>query len=202
MASPRIPKLAESYDDLIAGYYGRHHRERHHHHHHLGLDQNSPDQNSPDRDSPDRDSHGPGETAEATSGRSARVLSLTRDDGEILMQSRGRDVVVPAEGGDDDGNCFGSHDRRSPEYAIDAPPSALPAASPQAAAPQAASPPSPAPALAAEPQTSPAAEPPSAPTATPPELPASTNGSGGPTPYTMPPPSPVTSSSVEEHELA
>jgi hypothetical protein len=199
MASPRIPKLAGSYDELIAGYYGRHHRKHHHDHHHPGHD---------------RDGRGQGETPEAaigSNGGTARVLSLTRDDGEILTQSRGHDHGDPVGGGwDDVDNRFESHRHHHPEYVVDMPSSALYAVSPVAAAP---------------PSPAPAAPPPAPSAAAPAEPTASTPGPGVQTPNAMaltaqalnspsatappsaaPPPAPPlsspTSSSVDEHELA
>src|SRR4029077_19097495 len=131
-----------SYDELIAGYYGRHHRKHHHDHHHPGHD---------------RDGHGQGETPGAVigcDGGTARVLSLTRDDGEILTQSRGHDHGDPVGGDwDDVDNRFERH--HHPEYVVDMPSSALSAASPAAAAPPspapAAPPPAPSAAAPAEP---------------------------------------------------
>jgi hypothetical protein len=190
MASPRIPKLAGSYDDLIAGYYGRSHH-RHHHHHRVH----------------DRDGRGEGDTLEAitgSDGRTAHVLSLTRDDGEILGQSRGHDRDDPVGGGwDDVDNRFeGRYRRHGPEYVIDVPQPGLPAAPPASAA--AASP-------------APAALPPAVPGTAPGEPTASTPGAGvqvqdvtvpGSPPAVgapAPPAGPVPSGmslSADEHELA
>src|SRR5215472_8304978 len=196
MASPRIPQLAASYDDLIAGYYGRRHRKHHHGHHHPGHDPDGRHQ---------------GETPEAMTGSDgaiARVLSLTRDDGEILTQSRGHNHGDPADDGCDDvDNRFDSHYHRRhlPEYVVDMLPPALHAALPAAVAP-------PSPAPDAPPPATPDAPLPATPAAAPAEPTASTTGPGVQTPSAtatpsaapppVPPLSPATSSSVDEHELA